>query len=108
MLPPATAGELARLGQDAISVRDVPLAGSADDEVFAFALSGQRILVTENFADYAEIVNRRLSRNEPCIPVVFVRKSDFPGGGALPSHLAAHLNRWASENPEPYVGLHWP
>jgi predicted nuclease of predicted toxin-antitoxin system len=107
-LPPATAAHLAELGHDAISVHDVELAGSDDDDVFAFAVSAQRIVVTENFADYAEIVERRLSRDDPCVPVVFVRKSDFPPGGALPAHLAGHLDRWAIQHPEPYVGFHWP
>jgi len=108
MLSPATAGQLVRLGHDAVSVDDVDLAGSNDDEVFAFAVSAQRMVVTENFADYADIVDRRLIRGEPCVPVIFVRKSDFPAGGALPAHLTAHLDKWAIEHPEPYVGLHWP
>jgi len=99
---------LRRLGHDALSVHDVNLAGADDDEVFAFAVTESRIVVTENFADYAAIVERRLGRDEPGIAVVFVRKSDFPGSGALAAHLAAHLDKWAAENPAPYVGLHWP
>lgn len=50
MLPPATAEHLVQLGHDAVSVDDVDLAGAEDDEVFAFAVSDQRIVVTENFA----------------------------------------------------------
>lgn len=67
-----------------------------------------QILVTENFGDFSVLVEHRLGRGEPCVPVVFVRKSDFRRGGALPAHLAAHLHAWASEHPEPYLGPHWP
>jgi hypothetical protein len=108
MLAPATAEHLRQLGHDAVAVRDVGLAGADDLTVFAFAVSEQRVAVTENFADYAAILETRLSREEPCVGAVFVRKSDFPSGGGLATHLAAHLDKWAAANPDPYPGGHWP
>lgn len=108
MLPKVTAEELEQLGHDAVSVLDVELAGAEDSAVFDFAVSEQRIVVTENFADFAALLEQRQRADEPCVPVVFVRKAAFPSRGALPTHLAKHLDRWAEENPEPYEGFHWP
>lgn len=108
MLPKVTAAELEQLGHDAISVVDVELAGVEDSAVFDFAVSDQRIVVTENFADFAALLEQRQRADEPCVPVVFVRKAAFPSRRALPAHLAKHLDRWAEENPEPYEGFHWP
>ena len=65
-------------------------------------------MVTENFADPSVIVTQRLARDELCVPLVFVRKKDYPRGGALAAHLARHLHRWALDHPEPYPGPHWP
>jgi len=108
MLPPATAEELNAKGHDAVSVTDVHLAGSADDVVYALALEQQRVVVTENFADFARLAEDRLAALQPCVPIVFVRKQDLPGGGGLAVHLARHLDEWSADNPEPYPGPHWP
>jgi len=108
MLPRATAVELEALGHDALSVVDVELRGADDSTVFEFALTEQRIVVTENFADYAALLQQRQQQAEPCVPVVFVRKAALSARGALPSRLARHLHRWAEANPEPYEGFHWP
>lgn len=108
MLPPATATELCALGHDALSVMGADLTETADEVVYGAAIEQDRTMVTENFADFAVIVEARLAREEPCVPVVFVRKRDFPRGGGLAAHLARHLDRWAKANPTPYTGLHWP
>jgi hypothetical protein len=39
---------------------------------------------------------------------VFVLKKNLPTGTAQASELAAALDRWAREHPEPYLGPHWP
>jgi len=108
MLPPDAAVELQRLGHDACSVRDVGLGGASDDIVYDYAVSEQRAVVTENFGDFARLVEQRQARDEPSVPVVFVRKRDLRRGGALAGHLARHLHDWAMSNPEPYPGVHWP
>ncbi len=105
MLPRAAAEELNRHGHDAVSVYDLDLAGA---DVFSRAVAEDRVLVTENFADYSSLLRDRLRGDEPCVPVVFVHKPHFPPGGALAVHLADHLNTWAAANPDPYVGPHWP
>ena len=108
MLPPDTTVHLKKLGHDALSVRDVDLTGADDSQVLALAVAENRIMVTENFSDYSALLDLILGRDDPCVPVVFVRKSDFPRRGALASHLAARLDQWASDHPDPYIGPHWP
>lgn len=108
MLPPATATELNALGHDAVSVIEAGLAGTTDELLYRFAVAQSRVIVTENFADFAALADERVARQETTIPVVFVRKRSFPGGRALASHLARHLHGWAQENPDPFPGVHWP
>ena len=108
MLPPATAEALRGKGHDAVAVADLDRQGATDAELFDLAVSQGRILVTENFSDFAALVETAQNRDGPCTPVVFVRKASMPAGGALASHLATHLDEWAKQNPDPYQGLHWP
>jgi predicted nuclease of predicted toxin-antitoxin system len=108
MLPPTTAAELNHRGHDAIHVNDLGLAGAADPVVFDAAVTQARIVVTENFADYATLLDQRLRHDQPAVPVVFVRKSDLPRRGALGMRLAERLHTWAASHPDPYLGVHWP
>jgi predicted nuclease of predicted toxin-antitoxin system len=107
MLPRATCQWLGKRGHDALSVHDAGLAGQEDDRVFDFAVRERRIIVTENFSDYAILLEERIRRETGCVPVVFIRKSDLPRRGALATHLGRRLHDWASKNPSPYVGPHW-
>ena len=108
MLPLATVGELDALGHDAVSAAAAGLGATDDESVYAQAVALNRVVVTENASDFAAIAAQRLANDEPCVPVVLVRKADHPRGGALAHHLAQHLHRWASRNPDPYPGPHWP
>ncbi len=108
MLPPTTAEELNALGHDAVNTAAAGLAGADDESVYAVALKQSRVVVTENFSDFAAIAAHRLANDYPCTPVVLVRKADHPRGGALAHHLARHLHHWATQNPTPYPGPHWP
>lgn len=98
MFPPAVYPELLALGHDAVHVRDRGVDARPDPEVAAVAASEPRILVTENVKDFAAV---------PDIVVVCALKSRLPAEG-MGRHLAALLAAWATANPEPYVGLHWP
>ena len=108
MLPPAAAAELAALGHEALSVTEAGLGGRDDAAVYETAVEQQRVIVTENFADFATITNDRIAAGEPCVPVVFVRKRQHPRGSALAPALARHLHEWSVANPNPYPGVHWP
>ena len=107
MLPPGAAEELNGRGHDATTVADLGLAGQPDPVIFDRAASEGRVVVTENIADFAVLLEQRLRNDQPVVPVVFVRKTDLPRRGALPHHLAGRLDRWAEANPDPYLGPHW-
>ncbi len=108
MLPPATAAELTEFGHEAVSVAQAGLAGSEDATVYESAVEQRRVIVTENFADFAKITSDRIAAGAPCVPVVFVQKLRHPRGSALAPALARHLHRWSVANPNPYHGVHWP
>ena len=108
MLPPATAAELTEFGHEAVSVAQAGPAGSEDATVYESAVEQRRVIVTENFADFAKITSDRIAAGAPCVPVVFVQKLRHPRGSALAPALARHLHRWSVANPNPYHGVHWP
>ena len=108
MYPPSAAVELGRLGHDAFSVAGSALAGSDDEHLYELAAGEGRVIVTENFADFASLVTRSLERSTPRGVVAFVRKSDLPSGTALGAALARRLDAWAKANPSPPPGTHWP
>lgn len=108
MLPRDVAQRLSELGHDGVSVHDVELAGGADDEVFEFAVLQDRLIVTEKVADFVRLLETRQRSDAPSVPVVFVRKDNFPRRGGLATHLAKHLDKWARDHHDPYVGAHWP
>jgi hypothetical protein len=108
MLPPTTATELNALGHDAISVRDAELNETADAVIYQAAVDQARVVVTENSADFAAIVEQRVACDDVCVPVLFVRRRNFARGGGLASDLARYLDAWASDNSDPYPGIHWP
>jgi hypothetical protein len=100
MFPAAAAGMLRdKYGHDAIHVTQAGLRGAPDIQVAAAARAAGRAVVTENVADYAA---------ERDVVLVFVLKKNLPAGGGQAAALAAILDRWAHDNPEPYLGQHWP
>lgn len=108
MLPPATTDELDRLGHDAVAALRIEMGAAGDVTVFEHAVTQRRVVVTENFADFAALLTDHQNRGEPSTPVVFVRRDNLPSRGALASRLARKLDHWARANPEPFVGLYWP
>lgn len=100
MLPAAAAILLRdKYGHDAVHVTAVGLRGAPDTQVAAIARAEGRAVVTENVADFAA---------ERDVVLIFVLKKNLPAGGAQAPALAAVLDRWASEHPDPYLGPHWP
>jgi predicted nuclease of predicted toxin-antitoxin system len=84
---------------DAMHLGEVGLSGADDVAVATFARSEHRAVVTENISDYAA---------EPDLVLVCVLKRKLPSGGAQARALAELIDRWATDNPDPYVGQHWP
>jgi len=96
--PPDTCKGLASRGHDAVHARDRGVDARPDPEVAAVAVREGRMLVTENVKDFAA---------EHDIVIVCVLKSRLPQQG-MADHLVQMLDAWATANPDPYVGLHWP
>lgn len=86
-------------GHDAVHVSEVGLGGAADTEVAGAARAEEHAVVTENAADFAL---------EPELVLVYVLKRSLPSGGGQAHALAALLDHWATDNPRPYLGQHWP
>ena len=100
MFPPAAAELLRdRHGHDAVHVTEIGLGATEDSTVAAAAREGDRALVTENVAHFAD---------EHHLVLVVVHKRDLPAGGAQAVALADLLDRWASQHHAPYRGPHWP
>jgi predicted nuclease of predicted toxin-antitoxin system len=73
-LPRTLVQQLTELDHDAVSVHDVELAGATDDDVFELAVHQERLIVTENIADFARLLEERQNSGAACVPIVFVRK----------------------------------
>lgn len=100
MFPAAGASLLReKYGHDAIHVTETGLRGAPDAHVAATARTEGRAVVTENVADFAA---------ERDVVIIFVLKKNLPAGGGQAGALASLLDRWASEEPDPYLGPHWP
>jgi hypothetical protein len=100
MFPPAAAAMLReKYGRAASHVAEVGLQAAADSQVAAAARAEGRAVVTENVADFAA---------EDEVVLVFVLKKNLPAGGGQAAALAALLDRWANDHPDPYLGHHWP
>jgi hypothetical protein len=98
---PATAAWPLRdkYGHDAVHVTEAGLRGAPDTHVAAAARAERRAVVTENVADFAA---------ERDVVLIFVLKRNLPAGGGQAPALAAILDRWHHEHPDPYLGPHWP
>lgn len=97
----ATTAELLRdtHHHDAVHVSEVGLQAVEDALVAATVRAENRVVVTENVADFA---------TERDLVLLFVLKRNLPSGGAQPPALARILDQWAKANPDPYLGPHWP
>jgi hypothetical protein len=98
---PSTVAELIRdtYQRDAVHVAEIGLRGAEDASVAATVRAQNRAVVTENVVDFA---------GERYLVLVFVPKRNLPQGGAQAAALAKTLDKWAQNNPDPYLGAHWP
>ena len=69
----------------------------ADVVLIDIAISQDRVIVTENWRDFAPVTR---------CTALFVRKNWWPSE-ALTSRVVAAIARWASANPEPGVYARW-
>lgn len=97
MLPPSTCELLAERGHDAVTPLDLGAHNLPDSAIVELAAADERVIVTENARDFARV--------STC-PVLFVPTSWWPPE-ALAARLAAALDTWAEEHPEPGPWPHW-
>ena len=72
MWPAAITEQLRRRGHDVIAVKERPdLRGQVDDVIFSTAQSEQRILVTENIADFRVLALNELQHGRPYAGLIF-------------------------------------
>jgi len=95
-------------GHDAVGVRDLGLASKEDATVLGRAVLDDRVVVSENAADFVPLLDQRAAAGESLTPVVVILKRNLPRGAAAMSNaLARRLDRWSKATPEPYRHVHW-
>jgi predicted nuclease of predicted toxin-antitoxin system len=100
MFSPAIAAELRALGHDVIAVAERPdLRSKSDEEVFAWASTDQRWLLTENVKDFRPIMLRALQTGPPGCRLLFTSSRSFPRSRKNPGLLIRALHAWLSEGP---------
>jgi len=98
---PLRAAEILREehGHRAAHVCEFGLDATPDADIATFARANGWAVVTENVVAFAR---------ESDLVLAFVLKRSLPAGGAQAGALAELLDRWVREQPDPYLGAHWP
>lgn len=108
MFGPEVVDRIRRAGHDAVGVRDLELAGKDDAVVLSRAVREDRVLITENAADFVPLLDERAGAGAALTPVVVALKRNLPhGAGAMANALARRLDNWSKANAEPYRHVHW-
>jgi predicted nuclease of predicted toxin-antitoxin system len=108
MFGPDVVDRLRTAGHDAVGVRDIGLASRDDAAVLASAVKDDRVVVTENVADFVPLLDQRAAAGEPLTPVLVALKTNLPrGAGKMTNSLVRRLDKWSKATPEPYRHVHW-
>jgi predicted nuclease of predicted toxin-antitoxin system len=102
MFSPAIAAELRELGYDVIAVADRPdLRSKSDEEIFAWASTERRWVLTENVKDFRPIMLRALPAGPPGCGLLFTSSRAFPRSRKNPGPLIKALQAWLAVGPPP-------
>lgn len=101
------AAVLLERGHDAVHVRDIGLGATPDADVLARAADQGRTLLTENAADFLPLLDQRQSAGMLMTPVLIALTADRGVAGALHARLATAIDKWVTDNPDPYAHAHW-
>lgn len=100
MFSPTVAGALRDLGHDVVAVAERgELRAMNDEEVFAWAISQGRWLVTENVKDFRPILQRALQADNITTGVVYTSNRSFPRSRKNPGPLIQALHAWMADGP---------
>jgi hypothetical protein len=103
MYPPSLGEGLRAIGIDAITVRELGLSGSSDEDVFSAAASAGYVLLSENVVDFAAIAAERSTagKHDPGILIALSNRFSRRTGGHKP--LIAAIDAHAHETLEDRV-----
>jgi predicted nuclease of predicted toxin-antitoxin system len=102
MFSPAIAAELRALGHDVIAVVDRPdLRSKSDQDIFAWANTEKRWLLTENVKDFRPIMLQALPAGTPDCGLLFTSSRAFPRSRKSPGSLIRALDAWLTAGPPP-------
>lgn len=100
MFSPAIADALRDLGHDVVAVAERgELRAMNDGEVFAWAISQGRWLVTENVKDFRPILQRALQADTITTGVIYTSNRTFPRSRKNPGPFIQALHAWAIDGP---------
>jgi predicted nuclease of predicted toxin-antitoxin system len=100
MFSPAIADALRDLGHDVVAVAERgELRAIDDEEVFAWAISHGRWLVTENVKDFRPILQRALQADTLTTGIVYTSNRSFPRSRKNPGPLIQSLHAWMLDGP---------
>jgi len=111
MYPPAIAEQLRARDHDVVAVTEHPaLRSIPDEQLFAYAQTEQRAVVTENARDYRPIADARAARGRSHFGLVLVDSSKYPRGVSRTiGRMVTGLGKLLSMHPgDDATGLvHW-
>src|SRR5215472_6155373 len=100
MFSPAIAAALRNLGHDVVAVAEhAELRAMNDEEVFAWAISQNRWLVTENVKDFRPILLRALQADAITSGIVYTSNRSFPRSRKNRGPLIQALHAWMLNGP---------
>jgi predicted nuclease of predicted toxin-antitoxin system len=100
MFSPTIASALRDLGHDVVAVAERgELRAMNDEEVFAWAISQGRWLVTENVKDLRPILQRALQADTITTGIVYTSNRSFARSRKNPGPLIQALHAWMLDGP---------
>ena len=97
MYSPGLAGVLRAAGVDACTVVELGMAGGSDPEIVAAAIAGERVLLTENVADFARISAEHVGAGQHHPGVLIALSSRFSRRAAGIAPLATAVRHIADQ-----------
>lgn len=108
MFGPAVAEGLSAAGHDAVHVRAIGLGGAPDEDVLTRAVADDRVVITENAADFVPLLDERVAAGRPTTPVLLALKRSLPADPAVMHRvLVERVDAWAAATADPYRHIHW-
>ena len=108
MFSPRIAERLRQLGIDCIAVaEDAGLSSQDDPEILEAALSGGRVLVTNNVVDFEPLRQQRSASNQPVPPLIYTSEAALPRNRMFIGRLVEALEYTAKRLVHASGGVLW-